>query len=66
METIVKAVNLAAGAVKGLLFGILAINTIGVILFVAGFALCLGGVVVLGVPLGLLGMYIVFKTDDKL
>ena len=66
METIVKVLDLAAGILKTLFFGVLAVNTIGVILFVAGVGLTLSGVLLLGIPVGILGMYILFKTDDML
>ena len=64
METLKQAANLAIGLIQALFFGALAVNTIGVILFCAGVGLCLGGLFLLGIPVGLIGMYAVIKTDD--
>jgi len=66
METIVKTINLGVGVLKGLLFGILAINTIGVILSVVGVAFVLSGQLPLGIVLAAIGLWIMLKTDDKL
>ena len=50
--------------VTGTLLLILSANTLGFVLFAIGVGLFLEGLVLLGIAFGIVGMWIVFKTDD--
>lgn len=66
MNMITKVLDLGVAVVSLMFLGLLAVNTIGVILFCAAVGLFLSGAFVFAIPVGILGMYMVIKTDDKL